>query len=171
MDAQDIWKKLSEYRDKLAEGDWDWVIPRQDGIGKIVGRLIESGVIWPVMSGSYWPHDYPVVQLQWVETAIFNLEADPSIAERLTSRKDPWILTAERLEEIAESMPTSDWTGPATEAQQLVATINPSAAEQIRDLVEKHSVFGPADYPGGREMVIGVLKGAATRARLHGLAT
>ena len=37
-------------------------------------------------------------------------------------------------------MPESDWTGQAIEAQQLVATVNPSAAEQIGDLIEKHSV-------------------------------
>lgn len=167
MDAQDVWKNLIEYRDKLNEGDWSWVIPRQDSIGNIVGKLIDAGIVWPVMSGSYWPKDYPVVQLQWVETAIFNLETDPTLAERLRP-KDPWILTAERLEEVAASMSTSDWIESASEAQQLVAVVNPSAADQIGDLIEKHSVLGSADYPDARERVVGVIRGAATRARLHG---
>jgi hypothetical protein len=43
---------------------------------------------------------------------------------------------------------------------------HPAAAEQIGDLVEKHSMLGASDYPGAREKVIGAIKGA--RARFHG---
>lgn len=166
MDADAALKKLAEYRDNLEAGNSDWVIPRQDAIGKIVSKLVD-GIVWPVMSGSYWPADYPTVQQQWVESAIFNLETDPSLAKVL-GPKDPWIETAERLEAIADSMPSSDWVGQALEAQQLVAAVNPSAADQVGDLVEKHTMFGASDFPGAREKVLGVIRGAASRARLHG---
>jgi hypothetical protein len=83
VDAEAIRVTLSEYLARLNAQDWDWVIPRQHRVGNLVGVLVDS-VMWPVMSGGYWPSDYPTVQRQWVETALVNLDADPTLADQLS---------------------------------------------------------------------------------------
>lgn len=167
MDSDEAHNALTEYRDKLNQRDWPWIIPRQDAIRTIVSGLVDRTFAWPVLGGSYWPSQHPTVQLQLIETALFNLESQPALAAAIGS-KDRWAATADRLDEIADSMPAGDWIGLAAEAQQLVAVLNPDVARQIEDLVDKHSLLGEHDYPGARERVLGAIRGAAVRARLHG---
>ncbi len=171
MSADEIRAKLTEYLDKLDVKDWDWVIPRQDRVSKIVGALVD-GVSWPMLGGSVLPSSYTTLQRQLVETALVNLGDDPALADGLGlglgKEQNPWEATADQLDELAQKMPESHWTGQAVEAQQLVRYVNAAAGEQIGDLVEKHSVIGPPQFPGAREKVIGVIRGAAAAARRHG---
>lgn len=172
VDAAAILPTLSEYITKLDAKEWDWVIPRQDRVGTIVASLVE-GVMWPVMSGDYWPSEYSTVQRQLIQTALVNLHEDPTLADRLSTKRpvpeaNPWKETADQLDALVETMPKDDWTGQATEAQQLVRYVNAEAAQQIGNLVEKHSAFGAQDFPGAREKVLGVVRGAAAAAKRHG---
>lgn len=89
-------------------------------------------------------------------------------SDRRLESADPWGETADQLDSIAASFPELGWEGQAVEAQQLIRYLNPEAAKQIGDLTEKHSLIGSQDFPGARDRIIGIIRGAATAARRHG---
>ena len=159
-------KFLTSYLEGLQRKDWAYVIPHQDKAARLVARLYPS-TAFPVLSGSYFPTSYVATQKQIIQTALVNLEDDPTLDEE--PETSPWVATADELDDLANSMPENDWTAQATEAGQLVRYVNPDAADLIKELIWRHSkAMGAEARASYRQQAIAAIRGAAKGARLLG---
>lgn len=148
----------------------DWLIRNQGVVGNLLVRLV-PGARFRQFGGAYWPASIPAEQRDLVRTALGNIEGMPHLADQFLDPiepEDPWAATADELEAIADSLPQDGWTGFALQAAQLVRRVDSKAADQIHDIIEKHDILGPHDYPSARENAHGIIRGAATAARRFG---